>query len=77
MENGERELRKAFEETATRNIRAVIEDVKKNREEMAQIRKEINELKNLVILNNEKIGKFTEQLALLQARIYQGGTDGN
>ena len=72
----EEALRKAFEETTTSNVRAAIDYTKKTRETVEKLKEKIKHLENTVLTYNAKVEELTRQLAIIQAKLYVGGTDG-
>lgn len=71
----EKELRKIFEDTTTRNVEAILDH---NNE----TRRMVNELKAIMVAvegkiqsNNQDITEIKRQLAKIQSIIFRGGTN--
>ena len=73
----DKELRKAFEETTTRNVQANIDFSQDTRTVVRELEEKVNNLDNLVRQYDTKFEEMTKQLAYLQAKVYSGGSDGN
>ena len=74
MEAGEKELRKAFENVTTNNVKAILEHSNKTRKLIRKLEENIKRLENIVIAQNSIIDNFRIQLAAIQTQIYGGGT---
>ena len=70
----EKELAKAFEETTTRNVQAILDHGNKTRKMIKNLEVEVETLKFMVRSQNNLLEQFRIQLAGLQAKVYQGGT---
>ena len=75
MEPGELEHRKAFEETATKNIRTIGDYTTSTRELVRELSDQVKELKNMLVAKNTEFDELRRQLSLVQAEIYKGGTE--
>ena len=74
MQAGEKEMRKAFEDTTTRNVQACIEHGKATSKLVHELEAEVRGLAATVVtLHGELRGLRCQLAALLQER-YQGGT---
>ena len=74
MEPGELELRKAFEEVTTKNVKAILEYSKTTRAGMRELEEKIVKLEKQVIAQNEIIESIKVQLANVQTKVYREGT---
>jgi len=74
MEPGELEHRKAFEETATKNIRTIGDYTTNTRELVRELSDQVKGLKNMIVAKNTEINEIRRQLSLVQAEICRGGT---
>lgn len=74
MEAGELELKKAFEEVTTKNVKVMLEYGKKTREIVRECEIKINKLEEMLRINNETIQQLKLQLSSVQTKVYSGGT---
>jgi len=74
MEAGELELRQAFEETATKNIKAVVAHSNDTRTELRLLEKKIELQDGIIRQLNEKIEALRVQVTSLQTKVFAGGT---
>lgn len=74
MESGELQLRKAFEETTTRNVKTISEYTKETRKLVRDLEQSVQELKNMIVERDKQIGELRQQVSVLQGKIYAGGT---
>jgi predicted RNase H-like nuclease (RuvC/YqgF family) len=74
MEAGERELKKAFEDVTTQNVRTIQDYTRETRKMVRALSDEVGQLKNMIVTRDEEIAQLRKQIALAQARIYVGGT---
>lgn len=74
MDAGEKELRKAFEETTVRNVQASIDHSNNTRKTVLELKKEVEELKDFVAQYNKRFEEMTKQLSVLQTKVYAGGS---
>ena len=75
MESGERELRKAFEDVNTRNVKAAIEYSKETRKMIRIMEGKIVILEGMIKGQNAAIEGFKIQLACVQTKLFSGGTE--
>jgi predicted RNase H-like nuclease (RuvC/YqgF family) len=75
MEAGERELRKAFEDVTTGNVRTMIDYCTKTREMVQKSKEDVQELKRMLAQRDEDVVELRRQLGILQGKIYQYGTE--
>lgn len=75
MEAGERELRKAFEEVTTRNVKAILDHNNETRKMVIELINKINTLEGKVREQDGTISQLRMMLSTIQAKVYQGGTD--
>ena len=74
MEAGELELRKAFEEVTTNNVKIIIDYTTQTRELIREAQESIKELKNLIVIRDSDIAELRKQVSLIQSKLYSGGT---
>jgi len=74
MESGEKELRKAFEETTIRNVQACVDHGNNTREIVNKFGEAIKRLENMVLAQAELLEEQKRQLSLVQQKLYAGGT---
>ena len=74
MGAGELELRKAFEETTTRNVQMCIDYSNETRKNVRKLEINIKSLQNTVISRNEDIGLMKKQIAVLLQEKYKNGS---
>lgn len=71
----EQELRKAFEEVTTRNVKAVVEHSNETRRIVREFEDKITTLVNRVRQYDDRLNILQTQLSALQARTFAGGTE--
>ena len=74
MEAGERESRKAFEDVTRNNVRTVIDYSKATRELVRESNKKVEHIEKLLQEQNNTIAQLRQQLAVVQGKLYSGGT---
>lgn len=74
MQTGEKELRQVFEETTTRNVRAVVEHANATRAQVRALREDLDHANNRIAALEDVIKQLRTQLVALQARVYAGGS---
>ena len=74
VEAGELQLRKAFEEVSTQNIKTISEYTTETRKLLRDIEEQVHELKNMIVQRDKEITQLRQQTSLLQAKLYAGGT---
>jgi predicted RNase H-like nuclease (RuvC/YqgF family) len=74
VDAGEKELRKAFEETTKRNISAMIEHGNETRKLVRELEEKIQFLQNALQSREEDIKQLRIQLASIQTKLFSGGT---
>ncbi len=74
MEAGEREVKKAFEEVTTRNVKANIEFSNETRNIVRNMEKKIELLESIIRQYDEKFSNINTQLSIIQGKLYAGGT---
>jgi len=72
---GELEHKKAFEETATKNIKTVVDYTTETREVVRELQGRIDHMEKIIQGQNEKIDMFVQQLAVVQGKLYANGTE--
>lgn len=74
MEAGEIELRKAFEDTTTNNVKAVLNYCTETRKLVRELEQKVISLDGLIRNQNDTIDNLKIQLANAQTVIFGGGT---
>jgi len=74
MEAGEREMKKAFEDVTTSNVRTMIAYCKETRALVHAFGEEVQELKRMVATRDTQTAELRRQLGILQGKIYKHGT---
>ena len=74
MEAGELEMRKAFEEVTTRNVQAAINYSNETRKIVRQLEEKILHLEALAQAKDQEIAAMRQQIAIIQGKLYSGGT---
>lgn len=75
MATGELELFKAFEETTTRNLKIIQDYTKQSRTMVRELEESVQQLKNMVATRDKELLEMRIQLSLVQAKLFQGGTE--
>ena len=74
METGEKELREAFEQTTTRNVKAVVDHSNETRRLIRQLEENIKRFQNIVLNRERDIELLKKQLANVQTIVFSKGT---
>lgn len=74
MSAGDREIVLASEEVQRRNINAMLEHGNFTRKLVLEQRKELDQMKSQIRLQEKTIAELRQLLASVQAKLYQGGT---
>jgi uncharacterized protein Yka (UPF0111/DUF47 family) len=74
MEPGEKELREIFERTTISNIKAIISYNDQTQELVKMLEKKVEDLDGIIRQYDTAIDNFRKQLAVLQTKIFQGGS---
>lgn len=74
MEAGELEVKKAFEEVTTRNVRAAIDYSNETRRIVRELEKKIKLFERTLIEKDKIIADVKKQLSHLQQQFYNRGT---
>jgi predicted nucleic acid-binding Zn-ribbon protein len=74
VEAGDLQLAKAFEETTTKNVKTIQDYTTETRKLVRELEQHVHELKNLVAQRDKDISELRQQLSLVQAKLYAGGT---
>lgn len=74
MEEGELQLRQAFEETTTKNVRTISDYTTETRKLVRDLEQTVHELKNMIVQRDKEIGELRQQVSILQSKVYAGGT---
>ena len=75
MESGELEHRKAFEETATKNIRTVVDYSTATREIVRELQARVDAQHKQILAQNQTISELRTLLASLQSVVFKSGTE--
>ena len=74
MEPGEREIKKAFEDTIRMNVETVVEYTTETRTQVRQLAQEVKELKNMLAQRELEINGLRVNIATIQSKLYNKGT---
>jgi uncharacterized coiled-coil protein SlyX len=74
MESGELELRQIFEETTTRNVKAMLAHGNETRRLNSELYLKVETLEKIIAEQNKSIESLKLQLANVQTKLYSGGT---
>lgn len=75
METGEKELRKAFEDVTTNNVKSGIEHSNNTRKLFRELEEKVISLGGSMRQYQEQIDMLKKQLINIQAKVYRGGTE--
>lgn len=70
----EKELAKAFEETTTRNVKAILDHSNESRRLVREMQEKHALLERILAEQDKTLEMFKKQLANLQAKMYLEGT---
>jgi len=68
------EMRKAFEEVTTRNVQAAVNFSNETRNIVRQLEQKILHLEELAQSKDKEIAAMRQQIAIIQGKLYSGGT---
>lgn len=74
MESGEMEMRKAFEEVTTNNVRAILEHGNTSRKLVKEMMERMDRQDGVIGALNKRIDAQQSQITTLQAKLFAGGT---
>ena len=74
MEPGEKELKLAFEQTTTNNVRAMLEHGNETRRLLRELEERISLLEGIIRQQDTKFETIRSQLASIQQKVFSGGT---
>lgn len=74
MESGEKELRKAFEEVTTNNVRAILDHANSSRKMVRELEEKVLQLEELLRQYDNRFATMQNQITNLQAKLYRGGS---
>jgi len=74
MMTGDKELRKAFEEVTTNNVRASVEHGNNTRKLVRELEEKVLLLEGMLRQYDEKFALLNSQLNRLQSKVFSGGT---
>lgn len=75
FESGEKELKKAFEEVTTRNVKTVIEYSQETRKGLRSVELKVEKLESELFALRSVMEQFKIQLASVQTKLFSGGTE--
>lgn len=75
MEAGEKEVKMAFEEVTTRNVRAAVDFSNTTRVIVRDLQSRVETLDRMFIQNTEKMELMQNTISLLQMRLYNAGIE--
>jgi len=73
-ESGEMEWWKGFEELITRNLNTIKDFTQTTRQQTVELKKEVEELKNMLNVRDQKLTLLQQQISNLQAKLYLKGS---
>ena len=73
MEAGEMEMRLAFEEVTTRNVKAAINYSTETRKIVRELEKKVDHFEKVIVGKDEVINDLRLQIARIQQQLYTGG----
>lgn len=74
MEAGEKEMRKAFENVTTRNVKAAVAHSNETRKIVRELEDMVHRLEGTLREQDKKIEMYKQQITSLQAKIYREGS---
>lgn len=74
MAAGELEMRKAFEEVTTRNVKTISAFSQETREIVRKLEEEVKKQNKLLSQYDQKFADIKQQIVVLQAKLYSGGS---
>ena len=74
MEAGEKEIRKAFEDVTTNNVKATVTHSNETRRLLRVAEEKVVSLDGLVRQQQQDIAAIRQQLSTIQAIVFRGGT---
>ncbi len=74
MKSGEKELRLAFEEVTTNNVKAVVDHSNETRKIVRELEDKLNSLGDLIRNYDTTIDLLKQQITHLQMKMFSGGT---
>lgn len=75
MESGEVELRKAFEEVTTNNVKAILGHGNTTRKMVRELLEKFEHQNATIGALNKRIDAQQQQISFLQAKLFSGGTE--
>jgi hypothetical protein len=76
MESGEKELRKAFEDVTTNNVKSAVAHCNETRRLFRELETKIVSLSGLVQQQQNEIVRLKNLLVDIQTIVFRGGTNG-
>lgn len=74
MEPGEKELREIFEKTTINNIKAIVAYNEQTQKLIEGLENKVKDLDGVIRQYDVTIDNFRKQLAVLQTKVFQGGS---
>ena len=65
---------KGFEELITRNLNTIKDFTQTTRQQTVELKKEVEELKNMLNVRDQKLAQLQQQISNLQAKMYLKGS---
>jgi len=75
MESGEKEMRLAFEQVTTNNVKAILEHSNTTRRLTNELVDKLEHQNGVISSLNKRIDLQQDQIAFIQSKLFQGGTD--
>lgn len=74
MAAGDREILAAFQEATTRNVKAVVAHTNATRDLVKELEQKVKNLDGLVRQYDQKFELLQKQIAVLQTKLFSGGS---
>ena len=75
MQAGGLEIKKIFEDIIRQNVLTIQDYTKQTRILMRDLEQEVKRLKNMIVMMDKEIAELRQQVSLIQAQLYRGGTE--
>ena len=75
MESGEKEMRLAFEQVTTNNVNAILNHGNTTRKIVKEMMERMDRQDSTINALNKRIDAQQQQITVLQAKLFAGGTD--
>lgn len=75
MDETDKDLRRAFEDVTLRNLKTMTAYNEATREIVSQFEAQLNRMGDVIVLQNDIIARYENQLTALQQKVFSGGTE--